>query len=107
MNGKNFNWENLASNSRAPARTRCTAFQDLLFVKMVRSDDGDDATTATDPRVGFRFVYFFRIGFHRVRGRVDVDRREGSTGEFWISRLIEFRARGVGSTTRLMLTLGG
>lgn len=59
MNGKNFNWENLASNSRAPARTRCTAFQDLLFVKMVRSDDGDDATTATDPRVGFRFVYFF------------------------------------------------
>jgi len=43
-----------AHSARADART---AFQDLLFVKMVRSDDDDDdATKATDPRVGFRFV---------------------------------------------------
>ena len=44
--------------ARADART---AFQDSLFVKMVRSDDDDDddddgATKAKDPRVGLRFV---------------------------------------------------
>ena len=80
-NGKNLRQ---LSRARAHARTRCTAFQDLLFVKMVRSDDGDDATTATDPRVGFRFVYFFFVSVSTACAdgwmSIDVKDRPGNFG---------------------------
>lgn len=66
------------SRARAHARTRCTAFQDLLFVKMVRSDDGDGPARGFP----FRLLFFVSVSTACADGwmSIDVKDRPGNFG---------------------------